>query len=192
MAKESELPIKGFATADLWEAWLSKQHASSAGLWLKIAKKDTGIASVNYAEALDTALSYGWIDGQKKTFDEEYFLQKFTPRRPRSLWSKRNIEHVARLTAAGKMRAPGLAEVEAAKRDGRFDAAYDPQSEMAVPEDFLEALEGNARAKATFQSLNRANLFAIAWRLQTAKKAETRMRRFETLLAMLEKGETLH
>jgi len=192
MAKESELPIKTFATAASWEAWLSKQHASSAGLWLKIAKKDTGIASVNYAEALDAALSYGWIDGQKKTFDEEYFLQKFTPRRPRSLWSKRNIEHVARLTAAGKMRAPGLAEVEAAKRDGRFDAAYDPQSEMAVPEDFLEALEGNARAKATFQSLNRANLFAIAWRLQTAKKEETRMRRFETLLAMLEKGETLH
>lgn len=192
MATKPELPIKTFATAASWEAWLSKQHASSAGLWLKIAKKDTGIASVNYAEALDAALSYGWIDGQKKSFDEEYFLQKFTPRRPRSLWSKRNIEHVARLTAAGKMRAPGLAEVEAAKRDGRFDAAYDPQSEMAVPEDFLEALEGNARAKATFQSLNRANLFAIAWRLQTAKKEETRMRRFETLLAMLEKGETLH
>ncbi|HTX72212.1 MAG TPA: YdeI/OmpD-associated family protein [Rectinemataceae bacterium] len=192
MAPPSELPIKTFATAAAWETWLAERHASSAGLWLKIAKKASGIASVTYDEALDAALCFGWIDGQKKAFDDEYFLQKFTPRRPRSLWSKRNIEHVARLSAAGKMRAPGLAEVETAKRDGRFEAAYDSPSGMTVPEDFLAALEANARAKATFQSLNRANHYAIAWRLQTAKTKATRKRRFESLLAMLEKGERLH
>jgi len=192
MAPPSELPIKTFATAAAWETWLAERHASSAGLWLKIAKKASGIASVTYDEALDAALCFGWIDGQKKAFDDEYFLQKFTPRRPRSLWSKRNIEHVARLSAAGKMRASGLTEVETAKRDGRFEAAYDSPSGMTVPEDFLAALEANARAKATFQSLNRANHYAIAWRLQTAKTKATRKRRFESLLAMLEKGERLH
>jgi uncharacterized protein YdeI (YjbR/CyaY-like superfamily) len=159
---------------------------------IMVAKKASGIESLTHDEALDVALCYGWIDGQGRTFDDTYYLQKFTPRRPKSLWSKRNIEKVAALTAAGKMQPAGLAEVEAAKRDGRWDVAYDSPKNMVVPDDFMQALGENEQALAFFNTLNHANKYAIAWRLQTAKKPETRQRRFDALLAMLERGEKLH
>lgn len=153
----------------------------------KDSEKGSGIASVTYDEALDVALCYGWIDGQRKTFDSEFFLQKFTPRRSRSLWSKRNIKKVAELIAAGRMRPSGMAEIEAAQQDGRWDAAYDSPKNMVVPEDFLQALRANEEASAFFDTLSRSNVYAIAWRLATAQKPETRQRRFDALLAMLEK-----
>jgi uncharacterized protein YdeI (YjbR/CyaY-like superfamily) len=192
MPGEKELPILSFPTASAWEAWLRKHHAETDGFWIKIAKKESGIASVGYEEALDEALCHGWIDGQKKPFDSEYYLQKFTPRRPKSLWSKRNIEKITVLTAAGRMSPAGLAEVEAAKRDGRWKAAYDSPKDMSVPEDFVKALEGDEKAQQFYRGLNRANLYAIAWRLATAKTPEARQRRFENLLAMIKRSEKLH
>jgi uncharacterized protein YdeI (YjbR/CyaY-like superfamily) len=192
MATTKEYPILPFASASAWEEWLAEHHAGTDGVWIKIAKKASGTASVTHDEALDVALCYGWIDGQGKTFDDSYFLQKFTPRRPKSLWSKRNIEKVAELTAAGRMQPDGQDEVEAAKVDGRWDAAYDSPKNMAVPEDFLQALGENEQALAFFNTLNQANKYAIAWRLATAKKPETRQRRFDNLLAMIERGEKLH
>ncbi|MGN6561071.1 MAG: YdeI/OmpD-associated family protein [Thermomicrobiales bacterium] len=188
----NELPILPFASVALWEQWLSEHNARCAGVWLKIAKKASGIASVTYDEALDVALCYGWIDGQRKTADSEFFLQKFTPRRPKSLWSKRNIAKVVELTAAKRMQPSGLAEVEAARRDGRWAAAYDSPKDIVVPEDFLAALRENQQALAFFNTLSKANVFAIAWRLQTARQPETRQRRFAALLAMLEREEKLH
>ena len=188
----NELPILPFASVALWEQWLSEHHDRLDGVWLKIAKKASGIASVTHDEALDVALCYGWIDGQRRPADSEFFLQKFTPRRPQSLWSKRNIAKVTALTAARRMQPAGLAEVEAARQDGRWAAAYDSPKDMVVPEDFLQALRENQQALAFFNTLNKANVFAIAWRLQTAKQPETRQRRFAALLAMLERGEKLH
>ncbi|MFN8512243.1 MAG: YdeI/OmpD-associated family protein [Chloroflexia bacterium] len=192
MAATKEYPNLPFASASVWEEWLAEHHAAADGVWIMVAKKASGIASVTHDEALDVALCYGWIDGQGKTFDDTYYLQKFTPRRPKSLWSKRNIEKVTALTAAGKMQPAGLAEVEAAKRDGRWDAAYDSPKNMVIPEDFMQALGENEQALAFFNTLNQANKYAIGWRLQTAKKPETRQRRFDALLAMLERGEKLH
>lgn len=192
MAATKEYPNIPFASALVWEEWLAEHHAAADGVWIMVAKKASGIASVTHDEALDVALCYGWIDGQGKTFDDTYYLQKFTPRRPKSLWSKRNIEKVTALTAAGKMQPAGLAEVEAAKRDGRWDAAYDSPKNMVIPEDFMQALGENEQALAFFNTLNQANKYAIGWRLQTAKKPETRQRRFDALLAMLERGEKLH
>jgi uncharacterized protein YdeI (YjbR/CyaY-like superfamily) len=189
MATTKELPILPFASVSLWEQWLFKHHDQLDGVWIKMAKKASGVASVTHDEALDVALCYGWIDGQRKIYDSRFFLQKFTPRRPKSLWSKRNINKVAELTAAGRMQPSGLAEVEAAKQDGRWEAAYDSQKNMAVPEDFLKALEENKQAQAFFNTLSKSNIYAIAWRLETAKKLETRKRRFDALLAMLEGGE---
>jgi uncharacterized protein YdeI (YjbR/CyaY-like superfamily) len=188
----NDLPILPFASVALWEQWLSEHHTRRDGVWLKMAKQASGIASVTYDEALDVALCYGWIDGQRKPVDSEFFLQKFTPRRPKSLWSKRNIAKVAELTAARRMQPAGLAEVEAARRDGRWAAAYDSPKNMVVPEDFLQALRENQQALAFFTTLSKANVHAIAWRLQTAKQPETRKRRFAALLAMLERGEKLH
>ena len=189
MATAKELPLLPFASASLWEQWLAEYHAQLDGVWIKVAKKASGIASVTHDEALDVALCYGWIDGQRKTYDSQFFLQKFTPRRPKSLWSKRNVAKVAKLTAAGKMQPAGLAEVEAAQRDGRWEAAYDSPKNMAVPEDFLKALEENKQALAFYNTLSKSSIYTIAWRLQTAKKPETRRRRFDALLAMLESGE---
>jgi uncharacterized protein YdeI (YjbR/CyaY-like superfamily) len=155
-------------------------------------KKATGIATVTYAEALDDALCYGWIDGQMKKGDEQSYLQKFTPRRAKSMWSKRNIEYMARLEAAGLMMPAGRAEVERAKADGRWDAAYDKPSDMVMPDYFLAALEQNSKAKQFFDTLNKTNTYAIAWRLQTAKTEATRARRMAKLLEMLEAGQKLH
>lgn len=189
---KTDLPILSFKSQKDWASWLAKQHAASNGIWLRFFKKDSGVASVTYAEALGEALCYGWIDGRLDPYDEKSWLRRFTPRRPRSPWSKRNIEHVNRLTAAGRMKPAGLKEVDAAKKDGRWEKAYDPQGAMEMPADFLQALAKNKKAKAFFESLNRANRYAIAWRLQTAKRPETRARRMQAILAMLKKGEEFH
>jgi len=164
----------------------------SDGVWIKFAKKGNPAPSVTYAEALDVALCYGWIDGQKKPFDAMFWLQRFVPRRAKSIWSKRNQEHVARLIAEGKMRPAGLAAVERAKADGRWERAYDPQTSALVPEDFQVALDASPRAKAFFGSLNKANTYAILFRLQNARKAETRLRKIGEFVAMLEQGKTFH
>lgn len=192
-AVPDDLPVLPFADADAWEAWLVA-NAAAKGVWLKIAKKDSGHATVTYAEALDIALCHGWIDGQKRGFDAAWFLQRFTPRRAKSLWSKINVGHVARLTAAGRMRDGGLREVEAAKADGRWDAAYDGGRNMEVPPELAKALSlaKNRKAKAFFETLNAANRYAVCWRVQTAKKPETKAKRVETLVAMLARGEKLH
>lgn len=187
-----DLPIISFAAPSQWAEWLDANHAVSGGVWLRIFKKATGIASVNYAEALDEALCYGWIDGQKNKYDAESYLQRFTPRRPRSLWSKINTGHVERLIAAGKMKPAGIKEIEAAQRDGRWQRAYDSHKNMTVPEDFLKELEKDPQARAFFQTLNKTNLYAIVFRLQTAKKAETREKRVKQILEMLAKGEKFH
>lgn len=193
MAVESPdgLPVKPFRDAAAWEAWLAA-HLDARGLWLKIAKKDAGIASVTYAGALEVALCHGWIDGQKRACDERYFLQRFTPRRPGSAWSKINVGHVERLVAAGRMRPAGLREVESAKADGRWEAAYAGAARMAVPDELAAALAGNRRARAFFDALDGANRYAFCWRVQTAKKPETRLARAEKFVAMLARGEKLH
>jgi uncharacterized protein YdeI (YjbR/CyaY-like superfamily) len=185
-------PILAFKTAPAFEAWLAKRHAKAPGLWLRLYKKGSGKASLSYAEALDAALCYGWIDAKKDKLDALSWVQRFCPRRPKGAWSKRNIEHVERLIKAGRLRPTGLAAVQAAKDDGRWARAYDPPSRHQVPADLLAALDKDKKAQAFFATLNRANTYAIAYRLQTAKKPETRARRFEALLAMLKRGEKLH
>jgi uncharacterized protein YdeI (YjbR/CyaY-like superfamily) len=187
-----ELPILPFASQSKWADWLAKQHDKSAGVWLKLSKKDSGIPSVTYAEALDVALCYGWIDGQKNSFDEKYFLQKFTPRRPKSIWSKINVEKVEHLIASGQMKPAGLKAIEAAKADGRWAQAYASQKNIFVPEDFQSALDRNKKAKAFFETLNSANRYSFLFRIQTAKKAETRAKRIQQFVEMLEKNEKFH
>lgn len=186
-----DLPVKRFADAVEWERWLAGQ-AEAKGVWLKIAKKGAGVSSVSYAEALDVALCHGWIDGQKRGFDAPYFLQRFTPRRPRSLWSKINIGKVEALIAAGRMAPAGVREVEAAKTDGRWQAAYAAASQMEVPEELAAALAKNAKARRFFEQLDRTNRYAFCWRVHTAKKAETRVARAEKFVAMLARGEKIH
>lgn len=185
------LPVVAFADEAAWEAWLIA-HPNAPGLWLKIAKKTSGIASVDYAGALDVALCHGWIDGQKRGFDADYFLQRFTPRRSKSLWSKINIGHVERLIAAGRMRAGGLREIDAAKADGRWAAAYDGASRMDVPEALAAALARNPKAAAFFEALDKTNRYAVCWRVQTAKTEATRASRVDALVAMLARGEKIH
>jgi uncharacterized protein YdeI (YjbR/CyaY-like superfamily) len=183
----SDLPTLAFADAAEFEKWIAR-HRGLDGVWIKIAKKDSGVSSITIDEALDVALCHGWIDGQRNGLDEKFYLQKYTPRRPRSLWSKRNIAKVAALTAAGRMRPAGLAQVEAAQKDGRWDAAYGSSREMVVPDDFLKAVKKSRKAKASFDTLNAAQRFSISFRLHTAKKPETRARRLDALMAMLEAG----
>lgn len=190
MASDAEAPIKPFAAASAWEEWLAEHHEAELGVWLQIAKKASGIPTVSHEEALDVALCHGWIDGQRKSGDSDYFLQKFTPRRPKSLWSKRNVAKALLLIDSARMRPAGLAQVEAAQLDGRWDAAYDAQRDMVIPEDFLLAVRQDEQAAALFDSLNKTSRFTIGWRLQTAKTAETRTRRFGLLLEMLKRGET--
>ena len=186
------IPVLGFRDPPRWRAWLARNHRKSEGIWLKIQKKGAPGRSVTYAEALDEALCFGWIDGQKKSHDEAAFLQKFTPRRSRSIWSKRNIEHCERLIAAGKMETSGQTQIDAAKQDGRWAQAYDPPSRSAPPEDLVRALSRNRRAREFFERLDRANRYAITWRLQTAKRPETRARRLEGFVQMLAEGRKLH
>lgn len=188
----NERRIHAFPTPADFSGWLEAHHASEPELWLKIYKKGSGERTVSWNEAVVEALCWGWIDSVKMPLDANAYLQRFTPRRKGSDWSKRNREHVERLMAENRLREPGLAHVRAARLDGRWENAYAPSSEMTVPEDLLAALETRPEAKAFFGTLNRTNLYAIACRLRATKKAETRGKRFETLLAMLEKGEALH
>jgi uncharacterized protein YdeI (YjbR/CyaY-like superfamily) len=188
----ADLAILEFADAATWRAWLKRNHASSPGIWLKFAKKGSGLPSITHAEAVDGALRWGWIDGQGKSHDATYWLTKFTPRRSRSIWSKINRDRALALIASGDMAAPGLAEVERAKADGRWEAAYDSPRTTAIPEDFAKALTAKPRAAAFFDTLNAANRYAILWRLQTAKRPETRAKRIEQFVAMLGRGEKFH
>ncbi len=184
--------IIAFKNSTIWRQWLDENHDKVDGVWLRLYKKASAIPTVSYAEALDEALCYGWIDGQKKSYDEDSFLQKFTPRRTKSMWSKRNIEHVARLTGQGQMMPAGMLEVERAKEDGRWAAAYDAASEMIISDEFLAELKKHPVAEKFFATLNKANTYAIAWRLQTAKTEETRKRRQDKIIAMLDVEQKLH
>lgn len=188
----NDLPVLLFASKQDWHAWLDENHSRHKGLWLKHAKKVSGKQSVSYGEALEEALCYGWIDSQKQGYDSYYYLQKFTPRGPKSVWSKLNVAKVEELTKAGKMQPAGLATIESAKRDGRWDAAYDSPSASEVPADFRAALDNNPEAKRFFATLTKANVYAFCWRVQTAKKPETRKARIDKFIDMLSRGETLH
>ena len=190
--KSTTIPIVSFETKTKWADWLAKQHDKSAGVWVKLAKKGSGIPSMTYDEALDIALCYGWIDGQKGGVDEKYWLQKFTPRGPKSMWSKINVAKAEKLIASGEMKPAGLKAIEAAKQDGRWDAAYESQKNIAVPDDFQAELDNNKKAKAFFATLNSVNRYAILFRIQTAKKAETRTKRIRQFVEMLEKGEKIY
>ena len=189
---EHDLEIIHFKTQKELESWLHKNHKKSKGIWLHFFKKNSEVKSIGWQDAVEAGLCYGWIDGQAKGYDEQSWLQRFTPRRARSSWSKKNAEHAERLIKLGRMKPSGLAEVEKAKADGRWDKAYDSPVNMKAPEDLLKALEKNKKAKAFFESLNKTNKYAINWRLQTAKKPETRAKRMKMILEMLKKGEKFH
>jgi uncharacterized protein YdeI (YjbR/CyaY-like superfamily) len=189
IAAKEDLPKVPFSSREAWEAFLEKQHAISDGLWLKLAKKHSGIESVTYAQAVEVALCYGWIDGQVLKFDESYYLQRFTPRRSRSKWSKVNREKATELMERGEMKPAGLREVERAKADGRWDAAYDPPSTATVPEDLARELEKNEQARKFFSELDGRNRYAILYQIQDAKRPGTRARRIQKYVAMLSEGE---
>jgi len=186
------LPIYTFDTVEGWRKWLEDHHKEPEGVWLKIAKKDSGVVTVSYLEALEEAICYGWIDGLKRSYDERFFLQKFTPRRPKSMWSKVNIQRVETLIESHRMQAAGLKEVEAAKQDGRWAQAYDAASTMEMPNDFKEALDNNPKARSFYDTLNKTNTYAFLFRIQTAKKPETRQARISTFIQMLENGQKFH
>lgn len=175
-----------------WEAWIAEHYTLHEGVWIKMARKSSGIPSITPEGALDVALCYGWIDGQRRSFNEQYFLQKYTPRRPRSLWSKVNINKVEALIAAGKMKEPGLAAIAAAKADGRWDAAYDSQKNATIPTYFASALEKNQKAKTFFESLNKANKYAFLWRLMTAKTPDKRAEQLQRMIELLQADKKLH
>ena len=192
MDVKADLPIVAFDSAADWESWLESNHAESRGVWLKVAKTGSGIASVTISEALDIALCFGWIDGQKARGDELRWRQRFTPRGPRSKWSRINRDKAQALLDAGAMRPAGLREVERAQADGRWDAAYDGQRTAAVPDDLRAALDADPAASAAFDELDSANRYAILYRVGDAKRPETRARRIERFVAMLARGERLH
>jgi uncharacterized protein YdeI (YjbR/CyaY-like superfamily) len=185
-------PVLTFASAAAFERWLAKEHGRATVVWIKHAKKKTGTPSITWSEAVDVALCYGWIDGQSKSLDDRHFIQRYTPRRATSVWSKLNRERVARLIAAGRMQPAGLAEIERAQADGRWDAAYDSARSAGVPDDLARALAERPAAKAAFATLDAANRYAILHRLMTAKRPDTRARRLATFVDMLAAGKTLH
>jgi len=185
-------PILAFASDAEWEAWLDAEHAASDGVWLKFAKKGSGVETVVYAEALDVALCYGWIDSQVSRLDERFYLQKFTPRRARSKWSQINREKIEALTKQGRMKPAGLEQVELAKADGRWDAAYASPANVEVPDDLQAALDASLEAAEFWAGLNKSNRFAILYQLQDAKKPETRARRLEKFVGILERREKLY
>ncbi len=187
-----DLPVIAFSSEQAFDVWLASQPADCRGLWLKVAKKSSGIASISRAEAVDSALCHGWIDGQLDSFDGDYWLIRFTPRQTTSKWSEINRARAQELVALGRMRPAGLKEMERAKKDGRWDAAYPAQSTAQVPDDFARALAKNRKAKAFFETLDGKNRFAILYRVHGAKKPETRAARIEKFVAMLVEGETLH
>lgn len=192
MKNTDDLLVMPFETQQDWEGWLKEHHTDIKGIWLKLAKKETGMTSVSYAEALEVALCYGWIDGQKASFDDQYWLQKFTPRRPKSIWSKVNCYKATALLAEGRMQLAGIRQVELAKADGRWEAAYDSQSKMTIPADFQSELDKNPQAKDFFGTLNSVNRYAILFRIQTAKKPETRAARIQKFIEMLSNKQKLY
>jgi uncharacterized protein YdeI (YjbR/CyaY-like superfamily) len=192
MKNTDDLPIIAFANQQEWEAWLNDLHADTKGLWLKLAKKGSDVSTISYAEALEVALCYGWIDGQKAAFDDQYWLQKFTPRGPKSIWSKVNCDKAQALLAEGRMQPAGIAQMERAKADGRWDAAYESQSKIAVPPDFQSELDKNPQAQEFFDTLNSVNRYAILFRIQTAKKPETRFARIQKFIEMLVQHQKIH
>ena len=192
MPRADELETIAFASAEEWEAWLREHHDTAPGVWIRFAKKGSGVRSVTYLEALHAALCFGWIDGQARSVDDAAYVQRFTPRRTRSIWSKRNRDFATALIESGRMQPAGLREVERAKADGRWEAAYDAPSTATVPDDLQTALDASPAAAAFFATLNSQNRYAILHRIQTAKRPETRARRIETFVTMLEAGETLH
>ena len=191
-AEKKEIPIVAFPSQKAFEVWLSKNHSSVSALWVRFFKKGSGEKTITYAQALDVALQYGWIDSQLKTYDAASYLQKFTPRGPKSIWSKINTEHIERLIKEKKMKPAGMVQVEAAKKDGRWQSAYSSPKNMEIPADFLKELKKNKVAFAFFKSLTKANVYAIAWRLHTAKKPETRLKRMKAILEMLASGKSFH
>jgi uncharacterized protein YdeI (YjbR/CyaY-like superfamily) len=184
--------VRLFASREAWAAWLEKNHRKPEGLWLRLAKKGSGMRSVSHGEALEVALAYGWIDGQKRPESEEAWLQRFVPRSARSIWSKINRERALALIASGQMKAAGLEAVERAKECGRWESAYDSPKGAAVPGDFQAALDGSARARDFFQTLDSANRYAVLFRIQTVKRAETRARKIREFVEMLERGGKIH
>jgi uncharacterized protein YdeI (YjbR/CyaY-like superfamily) len=191
MPAKSDLPIMAFASAREFELWLGREHARSSGSWLKFAKKSSGHETVSVTEAIDIALCYGWIDGQLATYDTSFWLVRYTPRGPKSAWSQINRDRVARLIEAGRMQPAGLAAVELAQADGRWDRAYQPQRNSTVPPDFQAALDANPKAAAFFATLKGSNRYAVLYRVQDAKRVETRARRIEQFVERLAGGETL-
>ena len=185
-------PIRLFATQGQWAEWLEKNHRKSEGLWLRLAKKESGLRSVNYAEALDVALCYGWIDGQKRGESEQAWLQRFLPRSAKSIWSRINCGKATALIASGSMKRAGLEAIEAARKDGRWDAAYDSPKAAKIPPDFQAALDASPRATEFFTVLDSANRYAVLFRIQTVKKAETRARKIWEFVEMLERNERIH
>jgi uncharacterized protein YdeI (YjbR/CyaY-like superfamily) len=190
MARQSDLPTRAFKSQKEWEAWLERNHETS-GIWLKFAKKTSGIPTVSYQEAVDSALCYGWIDGQMKSLDDTHYIQRFTPRTSTSNWSKINRGKAEAFIAEGRMRPPGLRAIEVARANGRWEKAYEGQREMTVPADFAKALKKNSRAKRFFDSLNSTNRYAVLYRIHDAKKPETRARRIESFIAMLADGKKI-
>jgi len=189
---KADLVVKRFRSQAAWEKWLEKHHESSPGVWLEFAKKESGLTTVSYKEALEVALCYGWIDGLRHAHDDTCYRQRFTPRKPRSKWSQINRDRAEALIAAGRMRPAGQAQVDAAKADGRWEMAYAGSRTMEVPDDLTKALRRNAKARRAFDTLDSANRYAILWRLHDAKRPETRARRLEQFVSMLEEGRTIH
>ncbi len=192
MKNSDNLEIMSFDTQQDWEAWLKEHHADTKGVWLKISKKGASSPSVSYAEALDGALCYGWIDGQKAPFDDKYWLQKFTQRGARSIWSKVNCDKATALIAEGRMQPAGLRQVELARSDGRWERAYESQSKITIPDDFQSELDKNQEAKDFFNTLNSANRYAFLFRIHTAKKPETRFARIQKFIEMLSQHQKIH
>lgn len=187
-----ELEILAFTDSKSYEKWMESHFDTSLGIWMRLYNKASTQKTISHAEALDVALCFGWIDSAVQKYHDHSHLLKFSPRRPKGLWSKRNREHIERLIAAGRMRPSGLAQVESAKADGRWDAAYDAPSEMVIPEAFMKELAKNSKALAFFKTLNKANTYAIGWKIQTAKKEETKVRRINQIIEMLSRGEKFH
>jgi uncharacterized protein YdeI (YjbR/CyaY-like superfamily) len=192
MGEKNGLPIMAFPSRETWAAWLDEHHTDSAGVWLTLRKKDAGEVGVSYGDAVEVALCYGWIDGQAGKLDDRFWMQRFTPRRPKSAWSRVNRDRALGLIARGEMKPAGLREVERAQTDGRWEAAYEPPSTMTIPDDLQEALASNPAAAAFFATLNSTNRYAILHRIHAAKKPETRTRRIETFVAMLADGKKLY
>ncbi len=192
MKKEVPITVKTFKTLQKWREWLEKNYEKQEGIWIRIAKKGSGIPSVSYADALETALCFGWIDGQKKPLDGDYWLQRFTPRRKNSIWSKINCEKVEQLTRDGKMHAAGLKQADLARQDGRWGRSYESQSKATPPEDLLQALEKNPAAKKFFASLDRINRYAILFRIQNTKGADRRAAKLAQMVEMLANKKKIH